>query len=429
MATNTILVNTYTNGILGPSAQMLGPVRDGGTIIANTAPGCWGPMITPEIRGGHEVTQPVAVEGAMPGDSIAIRILSIDVTSKVTSSGVDVIQGSFCVGDPFVAAKCQNCGKLWPKTHIEGIGKDAIKCDECGATVAPFVFANGYTIAFDEKKTVALTLAKEQVDQIAPEAEKYASLPEHSVQNPVTTLAPSDLPGIATRMRPFVGQLGTCPPVDTPDSHNAGDFGQFLIGAPHDYGIQPEGIEQLTDGHMDVNRVRAGAVLIVPVRMAGAGVYVGDMHAMQGDGEIAGHTADVSGVIVMQVNVMKGLSIPGPILLPNEEDLPHLAKPLNASEKLAATRLSEQWNTAIEETAPISFIGTGANLNAAVDGAISRASQVLGISQEEVKNRLTIAGGLEIGRYPGTVTATFAAPVKALKNAGLYDLVKEQYQL
>lgn len=429
MATNTILVNTFTNGILGPSATMLGPVRSGGYIIANTAPGCWGPMITPAIRGGHEVTQPVAVEGALPGDSIAIRILSIDVTSKVTSSGVDIVQGSYCVGDPFVAAKCQNCGKLWPTTHIEGIGRDAIKCDDCGATVAPFIFANGYTIAFDDKKTVALTLAKEPVDRIAPEAEKYAALPEHSIQNPVTTLAPSDLPGIATRMRPFVGQLGSSPAVDTPDSHNAGDFGQFLIGAPHDYGIQAEGIANLTDGHMDINRVRAGAVLIVPVRLEGGGIYVGDMHGMQGDGEIAGHTADVAGVIVMQVTVLKGITIPGPILLPLAEDLPHLAKPLDEQEQRVASALSEQWHTPIEETAPISFIGTGADLNAAVDSAIARASQVLGISADEIKNRLTIAGGLEIGRYPGTVTATFAAPVATLKQAGLYELVREQYLL
>jgi len=32
-------------------------------------------MITPAIRGGHEATQPVAVEGAKPGDSIVIRLL------------------------------------------------------------------------------------------------------------------------------------------------------------------------------------------------------------------------------------------------------------------------------------------------------------------------------------------------------------------
>ena len=38
---------------------MLGPIENGGTIIANTAPGCWGPMITPRLRGGHEVTKPV----------------------------------------------------------------------------------------------------------------------------------------------------------------------------------------------------------------------------------------------------------------------------------------------------------------------------------------------------------------------------------
>ncbi len=63
-ASETVFVNTFTNGVLDPAQPMLGPVRDGGYIVANTAPGCWGPMITPAIRGGHEVTQPVYVEGA-----------------------------------------------------------------------------------------------------------------------------------------------------------------------------------------------------------------------------------------------------------------------------------------------------------------------------------------------------------------------------
>lgn len=39
-------VNTYTRGILGPSNEMLGPVKNGGVIKAGTPPGCWGPMIT-----------------------------------------------------------------------------------------------------------------------------------------------------------------------------------------------------------------------------------------------------------------------------------------------------------------------------------------------------------------------------------------------
>src|SRR5690606_33047806 len=67
-ARRTVFVTTFTDGLLDPEREMLGPVQDGGTIVAHTAPGCWGPMITPRLRGGHEVTEPVAVEGAEPGD-------------------------------------------------------------------------------------------------------------------------------------------------------------------------------------------------------------------------------------------------------------------------------------------------------------------------------------------------------------------------
>ena len=143
-------------------------------------------------------------------------------------------------------------------------------------------------------------------------------------------MAPSDLPGMVARMRPFLGQLGTTPVRDTPDSHNAGDFGTFLVGAPHEYGITQDQLKDVTDGHMDINRVRAGATLICPVRIPGGGVYVGDMHAMQGDGEIAGHTTDVSGVAVLAGISHKGSQHwMGLVLIPVEEDLPHLAKPLS----------------------------------------------------------------------------------------------------
>ena len=65
----TVYVDQFVDGILDPNKPMLGPVRDGGHIVANTARGCWGPMLTPEIRGGHEVTKPVAVAGAEVGDA------------------------------------------------------------------------------------------------------------------------------------------------------------------------------------------------------------------------------------------------------------------------------------------------------------------------------------------------------------------------
>src|SRR5438046_4986929 len=86
----TVFVDTFTDGLLGPDVDMVGPVEDGGHIVVNTAPGCWGPMITPAIRGGHEVAQPVAVAGALPGDAIAIRIKDVEVTSIATASGNDL---------------------------------------------------------------------------------------------------------------------------------------------------------------------------------------------------------------------------------------------------------------------------------------------------------------------------------------------------
>ena len=85
----TVYVDKFTDGVLDPARTFLGPVKDGGHIIANTAPGCWGPMITPSLKGGHEVTMPVEVEGAEVGDAVVVKIKDITVTSLATASGND----------------------------------------------------------------------------------------------------------------------------------------------------------------------------------------------------------------------------------------------------------------------------------------------------------------------------------------------------
>jgi formamidase len=424
----TVFVDRFCDGIIGPSAETLGPVRDGGHIVANTAPGCWGPMITPSIRGGHEVTLPVEVEGAEVGDAVAIHIRDISVTSLATASGNDrMIEGRFN-GDPYCAKVCGSCGQEDEATVIEGIGPDSVRCANCGAPAAPFAFTNGYTIAFDDEWRVGVTVGKDRAEQIAGDADANAALPENSAQNPILLFAPHDLVGVATRLQPFMGQIGTTPAVDLPDSHNAGDFGAFLLGAPHSHAVEPDQLEARTDGHMDINAARAGAVVIAPVKVPGAGIYIGDMHAMQGDGEIAGHTCDVSGTVTLQVEVLKGLTIDGPIILPVAEDLPFLARPLTGPERTRAEELARQNGVeALEDSLPISVVGTGPDLNSAVTNGLERAAALLDATVPEMKNRATITGAIEIGRAPGVVQVTFLAPAAKLAARGLERLVRTHY--
>ena len=151
---------------------------------------------------------------------------------------------------------------------------------------------------------------------------------------------------------------------------------------------------------------------------------------MQGDGEIAGHTCDVAGRVTLEVELLKGLDIEGPILFPRAEDLPPLARPFTAVERRRAIEVAASFGLSeLEETAPISFVGSGPDLNAATDNGLKRAADVLGMNVCEVRNRATINGAIEIGRHPGVVHVTLLAPIQRLERRGLDHFAREQYEL
>ena len=116
------------------------------------------------------------------------------------------------------------------------------------------------------------------------------------------------------------------------------------------------------------------------------------------------------------------------MLLPLLEDLPPLARPHTAAEMKAARRLAAKHGQGmIERNAPIQMVGTGATLNEATDNGVARLAELLSMSQEEVQNRVTFSGAVEIGRLPGVVGVTMLAPLDKLEELGLADLVKRQY--
>lgn len=85
-------------------------------------------------------------------------------------------------------------------------------------------------------------------------------------------------------LRPFLGCIGVAP--------RAGEARQTIV--PEFFG-----------GNLDTPEVRAGTTVYLPVNVAGALLYVGDGHAVQGEGEIAGTAAEVRMNVRLQVDVLK----------------------------------------------------------------------------------------------------------------------------
>jgi acetamidase/formamidase len=431
-ATDHLVVDRYTD-IVGPSNEMLGPVADGGRIEYITVPGCWGPMITPSLRSGHEVTLPVLVEGAAVGDAVALHVETIEQISRATTSGTHEGWDGRFISDPFVAGICPACrdeGRhfLYPDTYLDGLGHSAVKCSTCHSEVIPFRMIEGYTMVFDDAKEIGVTVTPEMAEEIGRNGREWVGLTEYSTQHPIVALAKADLVGLMTRCRISAGNLGSIPAVDLPSSHNCGDFGAFLIGAEHEFAVTEEQLELRTDVHMDIDSVREGSIVIVPVKVEGAGIYAGDVHAMIGDGEVAVHTTDIGARVVVRVEVIKGLDLDGPVLLPPREDLPFLAQPFTLEEVERARALAEQHRTALEgPVLPVQVLGSGAFINAAVDNGVHRAARLLQMSEHEIRNRATVSGAVEIGRLPGFVQINLLVPKDRLDRLGILDLVQSLY--
>ena len=90
--------------------------------------------------------------------------------------------------------------------------------------------------------------------------------------------------------------------------------------------------------------------------------------------------------------------------------------------------LAQKWRlSSVEESAPISIVGTGADLNKATENGLQRAAELLDMTVPEVRNRATINGAIEIGRLPGVIQVTFLAPLPNLDKAGFLPYVRDQY--
>ena len=67
-------------------------------------------------------------------------------------------------------------------------------------------------------------------------------------------------------------------------------------------------------GNMDVQQMQIGTTLLLPCFIDGCGLFVGDVHYAQGDGEVSGTAIEMGAIVKVTTEVRKGLgaSIKGP---------------------------------------------------------------------------------------------------------------------
>jgi amidase len=106
------------------------------------------------------------------------------------------------------------------------------------------------------------------------------------------------LKAFTVRVRPMVGCVGVAP-YATDAALSAGDSGR--IG-----------------GNMDFNLVEEGTTVYLPVNVPGALLYVGDGHAVQGDGELTGSALETSLDLGFKTEVIHEKVIRGPRLESSE---------------------------------------------------------------------------------------------------------------
>lgn len=100
------------------------------------------------------------------------------------------------------------------------------------------------------------------------------------------------LAGFSVPVRPMLGGLAVAP-----------GFGSAPLST---------GDTARTGGNMDFNEVVEGNIVFLPVQQPGALLYLGDAHALQGDGETSQYALETSMDVEFSVELIKGRSIGSP---------------------------------------------------------------------------------------------------------------------
>ena len=175
------------------------------------------------------------------------------------------------------------------------------------------------------------------------------------------------LTGYAVPLRPMLGCVAVAPgPAQA--APGTGDSGRY-------------------GGNMDFNEIVEGATVYLPVSVPGALLYVGDGHAVQGDGELNGNALETSMDVEFTVDVIPGKRIAGPrVESPTHLMAMGLAGSLDDAFRGATANMAE-WLTEEYKLTPsevAQVLGTSAEYKVS-EVADRNAGMVMKINKERLK--------------------------------------------
>jgi acetamidase/formamidase len=186
---------------------------------------------TTRVLGGNPQTGPFYVEGAMPGDVLAVQVRKLRLNRATAISDNGLVDRA--VTNDYAAEHKDD--EQW---------KDVVW-------------------SLDAQRGVA-TLAK----------------------------PPARLKDLSVPLRPMLGCVGVAPGFGAAGIRT-GDSGRF-------------------GGNMDFSGIREGSTVYLPVAQPGALLYVGDGHALQGDGELNGNALETSLEVEITVELVREKPLEGP---------------------------------------------------------------------------------------------------------------------
>jgi formamidase len=120
------------------------------------------------------------------------------------------------------------------------------------------------------------------------------------------------MPGVRVPMAAFMGSVGVLP--GEPEARawlaretRLGEVGGVAL-PPQPVGALPADVipPRENGGNMDVQQMQVGTRLMLPCFIDGCGLFVGDVHYAQGDGEVSGTAIEMGAVVTVRTSILKG---------------------------------------------------------------------------------------------------------------------------